>query len=181
MNILILNGSPEGNVLNDKLDRLKALLEKEGHTPRELLLRDMSYSPCRGCFSCWVKNPGKCIFKNDGDKLCQEVITSDMIVMAAPLIMGYPSGLLKNALDRIIPLIHPYLEAIDNEAHHMKRYEAYPAWGLLMEKEEDTDDEDLAIVNEIFSRAAINLRSTMKFITATDTPFEEVIHAINRD
>ncbi len=181
MNILIMNGSPAVSGLNKKLHELEAVLEKAGHSSHELTLRDMKYSPCRGCFSCWVKNPGKCVFKDDGDQMCRQVINADMVIMASPLIMGYPSALIKNALDRIIPLIHPYLESVDNEAHHMKRYESYPAWGLLLEKEEDTDEEDMAIVNEIFRRASINLRSTMKFITTTERPFEEVVHAIDNN
>jgi hypothetical protein len=180
MNILILNGSPAGSNLDGRLHELKTLLEKDGHSQKELTLRDMKYSPCRGCFSCWVKNPGTCIFKDDGDVLCREVINSDMVILASPMIMGYPSALIKNALDRIIPLIHPYLEGVDNEAHHMKRYDSYPLLGLLLEKEEDTDDEDMKIVEEIFRRASINLRSSMKFLTTTETPFEEVVHEINR-
>jgi hypothetical protein len=91
------------------------------------------------------------------------------------------SALVKNALDRIIPLIHPYLESVDNEAHHMKRYDSYPAWGLLLEKEEDTDQEDKSIIREIFGRATINQRSTMKFISTTETPLEEVVHAIDNN
>jgi len=181
MNILIVNGSPTESMLDIGITELKALLEKHNHTFDELTLRDMNYSPCRGCFNCWVKNPGKCIFKDDGDILCREIIHSDMVILASPLIMGYPSALIKNALDRIIPLIHPYLEGIDNEAHHMKRYERYPLLGLLLEKEEDTDQDDIDIINEIFTRAAINIRSSIKFITYTDKPIEEVIHAINHN
>lgn len=181
MDILVVNGSPAESKLDVGISELKALLEKGNHTSRELILRDMKYSPCRGCFSCWVKNPGRCIFKDDGDILCREVIHSDMVILASPLIMGYPSALIKNALDRIIPLIHPYLEGIDNEAHHMKRYERYPVLGLLLEKEPDTDQEDMDIIQEIFMRAAINLRSSLKFFAYTDNPIEEVIHAINHN
>lgn len=180
MKILIMNGNPAAGSLDNRLGELKALLAEEGHTLNELVLRDLKYGPCRGCFSCWVRNPGTCIFRDDGDVLCREVINADLVILASPLIMGYPSALAKNALDRIIPLIHPYLEGVDNEAHHMKRYDSYPALGLLLEKEEDTDEEDMAIVREIFRRASINLRSTMKFFAFTETPVQEVIHEINR-
>jgi multimeric flavodoxin WrbA len=180
MNILIVNGSPAGYSLNGRVQELKALLDKERHSTKELILRDMKYSPCRGCYSCWVKNPGTCIFKDDGDVLCREAIHSDLLILASPLIMGYPSALVKNALDRIIPLIHPYLEGVDNEAHHMKRYDSYPAMSLFLEKEEDTDDEDMKIVGEMFQRACINLKSSLKFFLTTESPLQEVIHEINR-
>lgn len=179
MDILILNGSPAGSRLNGQIAELKSLLEKTAHAVRELTLRDMKYSPCRGCFGCWVKTPGRCIFRDDGDILCSQAIHSDMVILASPLRMGYPSALTKNALDRMIPLIHPYLEGIDNEAHHMKRYDSYPLLGLLLEKEADTDQDDMDIVHEIFRRAAINLRSAMQFVAYTDKPIEEVCNAIN--
>lgn len=181
MDILMMNGSPIEGGMDARIGEVRAILAGKGHSVRELKLRDMKYSPCRGCFSCWVKNPGRCVFKDDGDILCRETIQSDMVILASPMIMGYPSALSKNALDRIIPLLHPYLEEVDGEAHHMKRYERYPSLGLLLEKEQDTDDEDLEIVHDLFLRASINLRSSLKFIAYTDDNPEEALHAIDNN
>ena len=178
MKILFLNGSSDGSGINSYISSVIDSLSAKGHEASELVLRDMKYSPCRGCFNCWVKTPGLCIFKDDGDILCREFLTSDIVVLASPVIMGYPSALAKNALDRIIPLIHPYLEDVEGEVHHMKRYKKYPVLSLLLEKSGDTDDEDLEIINEIFKRAAINLQSSLKFVRLTNTPAEEAVHAI---
>lgn len=178
MKILFLNGSGSGSAMNSYIRSVTDSLSAKGHEAKELLLRDMKYSPCRGCFNCWVKTPGLCVFRDDGDILCREFLTSDIVVLSSPVIMGYPSALAKNALDRIIPLIHPYLEDVGGEVHHMKRYRKYPALSLLLEKSGDTDNEDLEIINDIFMRAALNLQSSLKFMKLTDSPVEEAVNAI---
>lgn len=178
MNILIMNGSKSGSAINSNVSEIISKVTEKGHNAKELVLRDMKYSPCRGCFNCWVKTPGLCIFKDDGDLLCREALNADIVILASPVIMGYPSALTKNALDRIIPLIHPYLEDVGGEVHHMKRYEKYPALALLLEKSEDTDEEDIEIIKEIFERAALNLRSSLKFLKLTDSAIEETVNEI---
>ncbi len=178
MKILFLNGSDSDSAINSYIRSVMDSLAADGHRAQELVLRDMQYAPCRGCFNCWVKTPGLCVFKDDGDTICREFITSDMVVLASPIIMGYPSALAKNALDRIIPLLHPYLEDFGGEVHHMMRYEKYPALALLLEKMEDTDSEDIDIIHDIFKRAALNIQSSLQFMKLTDSSVEEAVHAI---
>jgi multimeric flavodoxin WrbA len=178
MNILIMNGSLSGSAIESRVSEIMTMVSEKGHSVKELLLREMNYSPCRGCFNCWVKTPGLCVFKDDGDILCREALNADIVLLASPLIMGYPSALTKNALDRIIPLIHPYLEDVGGEVHHMKRYKKYPALALLLERSEDSDDEDIEIVKEIFERAALNLQSSLKFVQLTDSAAEETVNEI---
>lgn len=178
MKVLILNSGGSGSVTDSYVGELNNKLSQRGVETGELVLRDMKYSPCRGCFNCWVKTPGSCVFKDDGDIICREVLHSDYIILASPVIMGYPSAMVKNALDRIIPLIHPYLEDINGEVHHMKRYKKYPVMGLLLDKGGDTDDEDIEIITDIFERAALNLQSRLGFVKMTDSPAEEIINEI---
>lgn len=178
MKILFMNGSSADSEMNSYISSVINSVKSAGHEAGEMVLRDMKYSPCRGCFNCWVKTPGLCVFKDDGDTLCREFLTADIVVLASPVIMGYPAALVKNALDRIIPLIHPYLEDIEGEVHHMKRYKKYPQLALLLEKSGDTDEEDIEIINNIFLRAAINLQSSLKFLKLTNSPAEEAAHAI---
>jgi len=179
MRILIMNGSKGSPGLDAMIEEFKAGLKNKGVDVAELKLDSMKYSPCRGCFDCWVKTPGKCVYKDDGDILCADYIKSDMVILAAPLVLGYPAASVKNALDRMIPLVHPYLEDVDGEAHHMKRYGKYPTLGLLLEKEPDTDSEDVKIVEDIFMRAAIDIRSRLEFIKYTDEGIREVLDEIN--
>ncbi len=106
------------------------------------------------------------------------VIHSDFTLWAAPLKMGFPSALLKMALDKSIPLLHPYIVVDHGEAHHRSRYDHYPRLGLLVETEADTDARDLEIVSDIFSRTAINMKSKLEFSLTTTAPSEEVANRI---
>lgn len=180
MNILILNGNPQGGAggIDDYTGRLARRLTSAGHAVDVLVLRDMKISPCIGCFDCWLKTPGLCSIRDDEAEVSRRFIAADHVIFASPLIMGFPSALLKNAMDRNICIVHPHLEDVEGEVHHKKRYDRYPVISYLLEKESATDDEDIAIASDIFRRQAVNMWSSFGFIRFTDTPEEEIIDAI---
>jgi multimeric flavodoxin WrbA len=178
---LILNGNPyrDRKEMDQYIDRLFAGIKSAGHEGQALVLRDMKIQPCTGCFNCWVKNPGDCIIQDDANEVARQYIASDHVILASPLIMGFLSSLLKNTMDRNIPLVHPHLEEVDGEVHHKKRYGKYPVISFLLEKESFTDAEDIAIVTGIFQREAINVRSSLGFVHFIETSVKEVLNAIN--
>ena len=88
MKVLFINGSVSDSSINSYVRSAIDSLSANGHDAKELVLRDMKYSPCKGCFNCWVKTPGICVFKDDGDNICREFITSDMVVLSSPIIMA---------------------------------------------------------------------------------------------
>ncbi len=143
-------------------------------------LADMKIHQCIGCWSCWWKTPGLCAIKDDAEPIMKAVIHSDMVVFASPVIAGFTSSLLKKIQDRLIVLIHPYIEPIKGECHHRKRYDKYPDMALLMQKEADTDDEDEKIIADIYKRLAINFHSNLKHTWFTDTQTtEEIAHDLS--
>ena len=180
MKIHISNGNPAADnlVFEDYLNRLENCLVGQGHTVTRLNLREMDLRGCNGCFHCWVKTPGECVQADDGPRLRQAIIQSDFHLLASPLRMGFPSALLKTALDKSIPLIHPYIMVDHGEAHHRPRYARYPGMGLLLQEEASTDAEDRHIIADIFSRAALNMKTTLKFAATLAQPVEEVAAAI---
>jgi multimeric flavodoxin WrbA len=181
MNITILNGNPEPSSFDVYLAQLKVELEKEGRIVTQINLRHLDLRYCIGCFGCWVKTPGTCSLNDESCEMRRAVIQSDFTLWAAPLQMGFPSTLLKMALDKSIPLIHPYMVVDHGEAHHRRRYEHYPRLGLLVEPESDTDTSDLDIVTNIFSRIALNMKSRLEFSLTTDSAASEVAnHIVNK-
>lgn len=92
--------------------------------------------------------------------------------------MGFPTALLKRTVDRLIPLIHPYNAVVVGEIHHRARYRRYPTFALLTERGDTDTDADLDIVEAVFSRTALNLKSKLAFMRETSAPVEEVAHAI---
>ena len=106
------------------------------------------------------------------------MINSDFTLWAAPLKLGFPTALMKMAFDKHLPLIHPYMVVDQKEAHHLKRYARYPRVGMLVEKETDTDVNDLDIITQIFSRTALNFKSKLDFVETTDLPVEDLFQMI---
>ena len=63
--------------------------------------------------------------------------------------------------------------------HYQARYDKYPQLGLLLEKNSDSDDEDVEIISDMYIRDAINFHATLCFTKLTSDPIEEVIDEIN--
>lgn len=182
MRVTILNGnpSPENTAFDGYLHELVQALETSGHAVVLLTLRDMDISHCTGCWGCWVKTPGECVARDDSTDVCRAAIHADLVLHASPVIMGFYSALLKKTTDKLIPLVHPYVIVAKGEAHHKARYAKYPRLGLLLQREADTDDEDIRIIADIHGRTALNLKSRLAFIRLTDDPVEEVVSEIDR-
>jgi multimeric flavodoxin WrbA len=178
MTITILDGSPadSGARLPLILKNLSAGFEEE-HSVHYFSLASMNLHFCTGCWSCWWKTPGLCAIKDDAAEIFKAVINSDFVVFASPLNAGFVSSELKKIMDRLIVLIHPYIEIRNKECHHRKRYDSYPQIGLIYEKETDTDDEDIEILQKIYERYALNFHSSLKYaVPADDITIKEIIN-----
>jgi len=181
VDITILNGDPQAQTrLNQYLDELCGLLDQGGHRVNPLVLRDLKIQYCSGCWDCWVKTPGECVACDDSQIVRRSVIHSDLTLLASPVIMGFPSALLKKTCDKFVPLVHPYVTLVNGEVHHISRYTHYPKLALLLERRPDTNDEDIRIIHDIFSRTALNFKSTLAFTRQVTDPVEEVCHEIDR-
>jgi len=179
--ITIINGRL--NTLDDGFDSFVKEIAtnlSEHKDVRSFLLADMKISQCTGCWSCWWKTPGLCAIKDDAEPIMRAVIHSDLLVFASPVIAGFTSSLLKKLQDRLIVLLHPYIIPVQGECHHRKRYDNYPDMALLLQKEADTDKEDIEIITDIYKRLAINFHSNLKYILFTDTQTtEEIAHDLS--
>jgi multimeric flavodoxin WrbA len=178
MKITILNGNPNTTVFDDYLARLGSILEEGGHSVTRLDLRNLPLRYCIGCWGCWVKTPGQCASQDASIEMDRAVINADFLLWASPLKMGFPSELLKRALDKHLPLIHPYMVVDHSEAHHRKRYQHYPRVGMLVEPEPCTDAEDLQIVADIHCRTALNFKTRLEFCQTTGASLTELAERI---
>jgi multimeric flavodoxin WrbA len=178
MNITILNGD-----IAEHNTGFSGYLEKlVHHLPNDYIvelfnLDQMNLYYCTGCWDCWWKTPGRCKLKDEGEKVFRSVINSDLFIFASPLIAGFTSSTLKKITDRLIVLIHPYLDIRNGESHHKKRYDYYPDFGVIVQKEQDTDEEDLKIVKDMYDRLALNFHAKQLFFKTTDQlKPEEMVH-----
>jgi hypothetical protein len=179
MRIAIINGDPDAHSAFDRyVADVSAQLESQGHEVDSLDLRDLDIKGCTGCWGCWVKTPGECVARDDSARVCQAVVSADLALFASPLRMGFVTALMKRAVDKLIPIVHPYIEIEGGEMHHRPRYESYPAMGLLLEPGPDADAEDVEITTGLWSRMARNMKTTLAFVAVADRPAEEVSHEL---
>ena len=134
MKIIALNGSPRGPKSNTHImvREFLAGAEEAGAETENIFLVQKKIKHCMGCFSCWIKTPGKCIIKDDMEELLEKSMASDIVVYACPIYVGDVSGIMKDFIDRSIPLEKPnFSKNKDGVVNHVHRYEKYPRFVLI--------------------------------------------------
>lgn len=103
---------------------------------------------CTGCWTCWWKTPGRCIY-NDLDEFFRQYVTADKAIYFAKVTKGFVSGNLKTLFDRMIPLYLPYTTYKTGESMHVPRYEKYPDVEFYYEGQFLTEDSRQIFVDYI--------------------------------
>ncbi len=124
MKVLAINGSPRGRASNTRR-LLGPLLEgarEGGAEVEEVYLQDLDVRPCKGCFTCWVKTPGKCVQQDDVAGLHEKMLAADVLVVGFGLyICGVPAGV-QAMLERMLPLAEPWLTESGGMTTHPLRH-----------------------------------------------------------
>ena len=163
MKALILNGSNDDeNPLNIWEKSIIELLDNHGWQVETVELRNKKLATCIGCFGCWIKTPGQCILKDEGQEICKAVARSDLLVLLTPLTFGGYSFELKKIVDRLIPNLLPLFTKINGEMHHKTRYEKNPKL-LAIGYQPQHDEESERIFRELVHRNSINMDSPVKY------------------
>lgn len=102
-------------------------------------LKQMDVKDCTGCWTCWWKTPGKCIYK-DLNGFFHEYINSDKAIYFSRVTKGFVSGNLKTLFDRMLPLYLPYVTYTTGESMHVPRYQKYPDIEFYYDGEFDNDN-----------------------------------------
>ncbi|MCX5774362.1 MAG: flavodoxin family protein [Fusobacteria bacterium] len=124
MKITIVNGSPKGenSATYKMIEPLLEVVESKGYEVNYIELAGKKINHCTGCYSCWFQTPGVCVFQDDMTSLMKEMKETDYLVYAAPLYTDTVPGLLKNFLDRMIPMADPrFAKDANGEAVHYSR------------------------------------------------------------
>ena len=103
MRVLVLNGSPKGDKSNTYrltsafLDGLRQTQPVEAET---IEVGKLHLLPCRGCFACWSKTPGKCVLQDDMAGVIGKILAADVLIWSFPLYYFSIPGQLKLLIDR---------------------------------------------------------------------------------
>jgi multimeric flavodoxin WrbA/putative sterol carrier protein len=124
MKILAIQGSPRPKVSNTEI-LLQEFLKgarSEGAETETVYLKEKEIHPCVGCYTCWAKTPGVCVFKDDMPELLEKVKGCDILVYATPLYNYNMTSLLKAFQERLLPLLDPHLIKMGEIYRHPQRY-----------------------------------------------------------
>ncbi|MEW6440414.1 MAG: flavodoxin family protein [bacterium] len=134
MNILAINGSPRGRRSNtDKI--LQPFLQgaaQGGAAVDTLYVKDLEIHPCQGCYSCHMKTPGVCVFKDDMPGAIDKMKAAEVLVFATPIYVFSVPSILKAFMDRMIVMGDLKLEVVDGMTVHPPRWpEVKWKWVLI--------------------------------------------------
>lgn len=133
MNVLLINGSPKGKNSNSLklaysfIEGLKSEYANNGKeiSIEELHVASMNIDACKGCFTCWKKTPGICCIKDDMQTVIGKQLKADIILWSFPLYYFNLPGILKNLIDRQLPMSLPFMSSREDgygSGSHDSRY-----------------------------------------------------------
>ena len=120
MRVLVLNGSPKGDKSNTYrltsafLDGLRQTQPVKAET---IEVGKLHLLPCRGCFACWSKTPGKCVLQDDMGGVIEKILAADVLIWSFPLYYFSIPGQLKLLIDRQLPMSLPFMTDTDSGGH----------------------------------------------------------------
>lgn len=128
-------------------------------TPVSVLkFSDQSISACIGCWNCWLKTPGQCVMQDQMTEHYSNYVNSDKVVLVLDTAQGFIDHKAKAFLDRTIPHYHPYIEIINQECHHVARYDRYPEMYFCFDQEGLTQAEE-KVIEDYLARTAFHFKS----------------------
>jgi multimeric flavodoxin WrbA len=122
-------------------------------------LAEMKLAHCIGCFDCWLKTPGVCVYGEAGaEAILRAYVQSDMVVFITPILFGGYSSQMKQMIDRFVSLILPYIDMYHGETHHKPRYAKYPRL-VVVGVQGRRDTEEARLFKLLVGRNALNFHS----------------------
>ncbi|MFH0870070.1 MAG: flavodoxin family protein [archaeon] len=135
MKILAFNSSPrkKGGATDIILDKFLDGAKDAGADVEKIYLKDKKINQCTGCFTCWTKTPGVCVFKDDMPDILNKVKKADIIVFATPLYIFNMSAGMKTFIERMtMPLLDPHLVTLGNLTRHPRRFkDLHEKWVII--------------------------------------------------
>ncbi len=107
MKIAVLNGSPRKQNTAAMVDAFREGAEEAGHKVEVLHVGKMKINGCMGCEYCHTKGEGKCIQKDDMEKVMPAYLDADMIVYASPVYYFDVTAQLSAAMQRVYAIGKP--------------------------------------------------------------------------
>lgn len=107
MKIAILNGSPRVGNTSAMVNAFAEGAKEAGHEVEVLHVGKMKINGCLACEYCHTKGEGKCIQKDDMEKVIDAYKWADMLVLASPIYYSEMTSQLHAAIQRMYSIGKP--------------------------------------------------------------------------
>ena len=107
MKITVLNGSPRKQNTAAMVDAFAEGAKAAGHEVEVLQVGRMKINGCLACEYCHGKGEGKCVQKDDMEKVMPAYMDCDMIVFASPIYYFDMTAQLSAAIQRVYAIGKP--------------------------------------------------------------------------
>jgi putative NADPH-quinone reductase len=154
--VLAFNGSPRARRGNtDRI--LQPFLEgaaAAGARTETMYLRDLRVQECRGCYSCHMRTPGRCVIEDDMARIAEKMLAAEVLVFASPLYVFSVSALMKALLDRMIVFGSLELAVEGGVVVHPPRYPGKTWTWVVIANAGFPEREHFAPLEDLFRRFA---------------------------
>lgn len=121
MKILVFNGSPKKEK-SDTLHITHAFLDgmNEADTWEIQMMNviDQHIEFCSGCLAC-MRNGGVCRHNDDMRSILEQILVSDILLFSFPLYAYGMPAMLKNLIDRTLPLSSMAMQKVGDRYEHV--------------------------------------------------------------
>lgn len=88
----------------------------------EIINTRVRAAPCQGCFQCWTKHAGYCVYGDSLQHSGAAIGNSERIIVVSQLCYGGYSAPVKRFFDRGISESLPFLTYRNRKTYHISRY-----------------------------------------------------------
>lgn len=133
MKALFINGSPRKKFNTAQMleSAMKGAADAGAET-EWINLFDYEFTGCRSCFACKIKNSktnGLCAIRDSIRPVLEKAKNADVIVFGSPVYYGYPTGQLRNFVERLLFPLDTYL--VDENGNRVKVRNKVVPTGLI--------------------------------------------------
>lgn len=159
MRAVILAETPPGDVFTAGTCAVVAdELSLRGAEVQYLHASRLDLAPCVGCFDCWTRTPGICRFRDEGEDLVRAAVNSEVLVLLGPITFGGHAPMVKRAMERLLPMLSPFMARQGGEVYRLPRYKRLPAI-VGIGTQPDPDAEAAKLYRMIVERNALHLHA----------------------
>ena len=179
MKITVFNGSPQASKSSTNII-VEAFLEgarRGGAETENIFLIEKNIKHCMGCFSCWFKQPGICIHKDEMNELLKKYQESDLVCFATPVYTWNMTASMKNFVDRLVPLKSPLL-VNKNGNFDLKDSQAKTQQFMVISNSGFPGSQNFEIMKEVFKPCHPVLeiyRNSGKLLKSKDLKYQKIV------